>query len=205
MEQVTDTGAWLREVLAGGPMSSREIGAMASEAGITAKALRGARERLDLIVRRSGNGRAMRSTWELPLSIDRGLEAAGIEALNDSAMYARPRAREAAHERGDGCTSLNVRIEAAPMTAQPALGRAPALESFEQARVDRRESIFAGRGMTAPAARELAVRLVLERDRCAPPAGSRVSCIECQERDRCDQRHEWSEIHYCHFARRDLY
>lgn len=202
---MTNADIWLRNELAGGPRASRELLKLAAQAGITAKALRGARERLDLIVRRSGNGRAMRSTWELPLSIDLGLEAAGIHARNDSAMYARPHAREASHERGDGCTSLNVRIEAAPMTAQPALGRTPALESFEQARVDRRESIFAGRGMTAPAAHDLAVRLVLERDRCAPPAGSRVSCIECQERDCCDQRHEWGEIHYCHFARRDVY
>jgi len=205
MTPMIDAEMWLREMLAGGPMPSREIRALAGEVGITAKALRGAHERLDLIVKRSGNGRAMRSTWELPLSIALGLEAAGIDAQNAFVTYARTRARDQADASASGGNFVEVKMDADPVAEERATVPASGLENFEQARVSRREAIFARRGIAVLAAQHLAVRLVLERDRCSPPQGNALSCIECQERDRCDQRHAWAEIHYCHLARRDVY
>ena len=57
----------LRKLLANGPRPSREVLAVLAQHGITFKQARSARERLNLVVARTGNGEAMRSTWALPL------------------------------------------------------------------------------------------------------------------------------------------
>ena len=56
----------LRYLLATGPRNSRLALALLAEKGFTPKQVRGARERLGLVVARSGNGANMSSMWRLP-------------------------------------------------------------------------------------------------------------------------------------------
>ena len=63
---VTEAQDWLRSLLAYGPMRSLEAKAKAKEEGHSDKILRTARERLNVVATRKGNGKAMVSWWGLP-------------------------------------------------------------------------------------------------------------------------------------------
>ena len=137
-----------------GPRTSRDVVQQLVEHGFTPKQIRGARERLQVVVSRAGSGKAMHSTWALPLS-----EQAPPPAVIDAS---------------DQCKQ--------PATAQPPAGPAPesvdALLPHEEALVVRRTLAFVARGdLSGHAARELATTLVLKRDRAGERSGS---CVECQ-------------------------
>ena len=61
----------LRDMLLAGPVLGRDAKAGAKDAGITEKALRRARDRLNLQTRREGFGAAIKSYWALPTADSR--------------------------------------------------------------------------------------------------------------------------------------
>ena len=61
-----DAMEFLRGVLAGDPVPATEVNRMAHEHGLTAKAIRAAREALGVEIARNGFGPGSRSLWSLP-------------------------------------------------------------------------------------------------------------------------------------------
>jgi hypothetical protein len=56
----------LQGALAGGPMPAKEVVRIAREHGLTAKAVRSAREALGVKIERDGFGTGSKSLWSLP-------------------------------------------------------------------------------------------------------------------------------------------
>jgi hypothetical protein len=61
-----DALAFLQVALAGDPVPATEVSRMAHEHGLTAKAIRSAREALGVRIERNGFGPGSRSLWSLP-------------------------------------------------------------------------------------------------------------------------------------------
>jgi hypothetical protein len=61
-----DAMEFLQAALAGGSVPATEVGRMAHEHGLTAKAIRSAREALGVEIARNGFGRGSKSLWSLP-------------------------------------------------------------------------------------------------------------------------------------------
>ena len=177
----------LRALLADGPKLSREVADALGAEGFTTKQIRRAREREGVVIERAGSGRAMRSTWRLSVP-------AAIPALDEMLTFVKAGAtasQRSARARQTATVATKVAAETAvPRTQrmQPAgqpgsastaaeLG-ATNLTDFEVQRVERNAIGFGERGMGIDAARDLAIRLVLERDR--PARHATGICIECE-------------------------
>lgn len=176
----------LREALEGGPTASRDVLALLGAQGLTPKQLRRARERLGVVVERSGSGTAMRSFWRLP---DPG------EHMDDGAAP-----RPASGPR----RALDASVAKRPTVAAPA-GAPDPLTEWESSRVSRRISVFMTRGVDQDKATSLALKLVYERDRTGRhDVGG--SCIECQSyvrRECIVGPKALDAIHYCLYMRHD--
>ena len=61
-----DAMAFLRAALVGAPVPAAEVSRVAHERGLTAKAIRSAREALGVEIARNGFGPGSRSLWSLP-------------------------------------------------------------------------------------------------------------------------------------------
>src|SRR6185369_829156 len=61
-----DAMEFLRAALVGDPVPAAELSRVAHERGLTAKAIRSAREALGVDIARNGFGRGSRSLWSLP-------------------------------------------------------------------------------------------------------------------------------------------
>lgn len=173
-----DGASRLSEWLADGPRESQALHGLARAEGITPKMLRVARERLGVVIRRSGNGVRMRSTWSLPVG-----------------------SREVPGEP----PAFSTRRMKSPSGGRSAAA-GPGFTEAEQGRISRRIAFFMRKGLTEVAAHELAIHLVLERDRHGSRAGS---CIECQnwrpdgQRPCSEGQRALTEIWNCSWARRD--
>ena len=62
-----DAMKFLQAALAGDPVPATEVSRMAHEHGLTAKAIRAAREALGVEIKRNGFGPGSRSLWSLPI------------------------------------------------------------------------------------------------------------------------------------------
>lgn len=225
---------WLRQALIAGAVESAHIKVLAEQAGIGPKALRNGRERLGVVATRHGQGLTMRSVWTLPVEIppepgSDGLEvfrapgpsAASLSTIVKVESLRKPvvsadaippekagfvaigEGGERTDQRDAECSEM-LRI-AKVQTASANAG----LTDAEAANLERRVHQFVDRGMNAAHGRELAIRLVVERDRAGSKAGS---CIECQclDRSACEpgtQGHtpgprDLAEIWMCWAARR---
>lgn len=154
---------WLIAALGGGPVESARIKVMAAEAGFGVKALRKARERLRVIVTRHGSRKAAKSMWSLAADPDRSARARGV--------IAPPQ------QRSSGTRDPKAHVAGAtPSASQERPSGAVELLPAESTRVAARIVSFARYGMVESDARQLAVRLVVERDRTSSRTGS---CIEC--------------------------
>lgn len=176
----------LREALAAGPTASRDVLALLGAKGLTPKQLRRARERLGVVVERSGSGKSMRSVWRLP--------EAG-ERLDGGADPDRSRRAREAKSQG---------AAKPPSVVAPVLAT-DALTEWESSRVARRISVFMTRGVDHDKATSLALKLVHERDRTGRhDVGG--SCIECQSyvrRECIVGPKALDAIHYCLYMRHD--
>jgi len=194
--------SWLASALAAGPRVSRDVRDLAARAGITDKALRGARLRLGLVVTRSGNGQNMRSTWALPAQHGEPAAAAASTPAPEAAAR-KPAAKVPA--RGE------------PRRPTGSINGAPhdraGLTVDELARVERRVGAFVARhGLSIEVASAVATRLVLERDRLESRAGSCVECQNFRGPGACsavvmgtqEVARPVAEIWMCWLARRDL-
>lgn len=74
----------LREVLAPGPLTGREVIATMKSNGFSEKVIRLAREHIGLTVKRRGGGKAMRTYWSLPESPHSCPEEAFLPSVPDS-------------------------------------------------------------------------------------------------------------------------
>ena len=204
----------LRALLAEGPKPSREVADALGAEGFTPKQIRRARELEGVVIERAGNGRAMRSTWRLSVS-------AAIPALGGMLSFVgagTTASQRSAHARETETVAAKVSAEKAVVrsqrrrpTNQPGsastLAAAPGatnLTAFEVQRVERNAIVFVQRGMGPDAARDLAIRLVLERDR--PARRATGSCVECQMfvRQECHVTPRTvAEIHECWYRRPD--
>lgn len=147
----------LRELLSGGAQHSRDVVARLVALQFTPKQVRGARERLKVVARRAGSGRAMHTTWELPSAS----ALAKPETETETRFVPRQSATSASADRLD----------------QLARPDGTQLSEGEHRRVARRIEHFKTKGLTGGQASRLALLLALERDR----AGRHVtSCAECQ-------------------------
>lgn len=152
----------LQTMLAGGPKASREvIVAMASQ-GITQKQLRRAREKLGVVVTRSGCGKDMRSTWGLPIETPRAL------ASSDGGPIHAQRGLLRKGEIPDDCGSD---------ASQGEVGTTTMLQPFEEGLIASRVALFVSKGLDPSTARHVAVLLTHDRDRPGMRGGS---CAECQ-------------------------
>ena len=197
---------WLHQTLAAGAAESAHIKVLAEQAGIGTKALRNARERLGVLVARHGGGTTMRSVWSLPEMYARAggdgirahpskrwrlLTPVKVSDLANPDISRRrispPKEAFPAAEQvvaGPDAKGRELLGDAWPLTAATEQTATTELTSAEQDRLVRRSRQFVQRGMNGAASRELAIRLVVERDRTASRTGS---CIECQclERSSC--------------------
>lgn len=142
---------WLRQALIAGAVESAHIKVLAEQAGIGPKALRNARERLGVVATRHGHSLTMRSVWTLPVDTRPEPGSDGIEGFRADEMLSIAKVKTAGANAG--------------------------LTEAEAANLERRVHQFVERGMNAAHGCELAIRLVVERDRAGSKAGS---CIECQ-------------------------
>lgn len=176
----------LREALAAGPIASRDVLTLLGAQGLTPKQLRRARERLGVVVERSGSGKSMRSVWRLPEAGERVGESAAPRSAS------RPR------------NVLDTSAAKPPSVVAPAVATDP-LTELESSRVARRISVFMTRGVDQDKATSLALKLVYERDRTGRhDVGG--SCIECQSyvrRECIVGPKALDAIHYCLYMRHD--
>lgn len=200
---------WLQEALAGGAAESNRLKAAATDAGISPKALRLARERLGIVTTRSGRRATMRSTWELPAGAGEGsAETRSITA----AVHPREAAPTATLAKpAPQAVPLSTGVkDSAGMLRNVDVSQDDGLLPGEHRRVAQRIERFVKHGMKHAAAQSLAVRLILERDRTNSREGS---CLECSvlEDGRClpGMRGDTpgprppTEIWMCWCARRD--
>lgn len=89
----------LRSLLVSGPSASREMLASMAAQHFTPKQVRNARERLGVVVERSGNGADMRSTWRLPA----GAATVALRAVHAPCTSDAPAAKRTtpAHMEGE--------------------------------------------------------------------------------------------------------
>lgn len=182
----------LRELLSGGAQHSRDVVARMAALQFTPKQVRGARERLNVVARRAGSGRAMHTTWELPSA------PAATEPVTEAAHRFVPR---------QDATSMS-----ADRVDQHGGQGAPQLSEGEQRRVAWRTEYFKTKGLTGDQAGRLAVLIATERDR----EGRQVtSCAECQnlnDRGECRAAREGCavaprdvfELWHCYLARQEI-
>ena len=154
---------------------------LAEQAGISLKALRKAREHLCVVATRQGNGARMRSIWSLPTACARQPPARDLENARSGPEADAIRAPlvddlETRHVRAAGRKLLRNAHFSENTAAVTELISVVELTLAEQARVARRLEQFVVRGMNATRGRNLAIRLVVERDRTGAKSGS---CIEC--------------------------
>lgn len=205
---------WLSALLAEGPRDSREILAKGAEVGLSAKALRHARETLKLRVVRTGSREAMRSTWSLPGEADAGDK--GTNELPASAVdpdhSARAREGDPSDRPEPRCTRARVRAYSSP-TIGEAIDAPAQFTDGEQCRIERRVVHFRAKGVPEDEAVELAHLLVLERDRVNERRFD-GSCAECSNLvgGRCTAQEEGAgviprpirEVWNCWCARRPM-
>lgn len=170
---------WLRQALAQSPVESSRVKKMASDAGFSPKALRRARERLEVVVARTGRRATTRSFWSLPRRRTGEAGASGARSPDPSHMCT---GAEGPTQRAATISTGSLTAEVVPLVANASGARVepyavPDLSAAERDRVAWRTSRFVGLGMSTPDARALATRLVLERDRTSDKGGS---CAECQ-------------------------
>ena len=204
----------LRTLLAEGSKPSREVAAVLGGEGFTPKQIRRARELEGVVIERAGHGRAMRSTWRLsiPVAIPALNEMLTFVGVGDTASQRSASVREtetvATKVSTEKAVPRTQRMQPAnePGAASTAAGLGAAnLTDFEVQRAERSAIVFVQRGMGINAARDLAIRLVLERDRPARQATS--SCIECQMfvRQECHRTpNPVADIHECWVRRPDI-
>ncbi len=184
---------WLHQSLIAGAVASAHIKALAEQAGIGAKSLRNARERLGVVTTRHGNGRTMRSVWALPLVDDEAskreeiqhakTEVQGIRAQAGTnaemsifvSLGGRRSSTATSGPAGHGAVGGHVQVMKL-LTAEQS-SRASILTPQEIAWVEFSAGKFMTRGMTEIDGFELAIRLVVERNRNGGKGGS---CLECQ-------------------------
>lgn len=179
---------WLRQALSAGAAASAHIKAHAAQAGVGTKALRNAREWLGVVTTRMGSGATMRSVWVLPsiraplASSDALLRIVNVGDLKTPVDRIAPaptiRAAPAL-----GCGDLDAASATHKVLTNAAYRSASSEQCAdtpieqERPRMALRVRQFVQRGMNYNLAHELAIRLVVERDRTGSKAGS---CIECQ-------------------------
>jgi hypothetical protein len=157
---VGDIDKALCDLLALGARDSREVQAAMTAAGFSPKRIRSARERIGVVISRSGHGASMRSTWALASHSD---DQRGLKTLLINADASSPDALR--------------RTKASDRFGERQGRDGVALNPGEERRVSSRILRFTARGVELALAQELAMGLVLCRDRI----GSRdVSCAECQ-------------------------
>jgi hypothetical protein len=161
---------WLREALTASSVESMRLKSAAADAGIGPKSLRNARDRLGVVATRHGHGVSMRSVWSLPGSMARA------DSTGPSLAAPANSAPALASIRAPAC-ALDPSPLPAPGMCAFVVAEMVALSPAERARVERRVQEFARRGLDTARARDVAVRLVMERDRVSSASGS---CIECQ-------------------------
>lgn len=192
--------AFMQRLLGAVASPSREIVDQMASAGYSPKQIRGARVRLGVRVTRTGSGGDSRSFWALPAWHDEGTTA---PERPDPDRSARTRATPRGTSVPPGQTagperSARAREDVASVKASLLAPVGAATASFtddESERIQARAAVMVQRGMGESAARRLAVRLVIERDRLDVHATG--SCIECQVRDECPSVRPSDEIHQC--------
>lgn len=200
----------LVNILASGPKDSRDVFAAMQAAGISTKQTRTARERLALVVNRSGRREEARSVWTLPSP---ALEAAATDALR----HAQPMPDGKVKGLARTAERLDLRkpqiSTPAPVLTKPDIssdgaGSTVGLQPHLVERVQRRALIMQSRGLDSDAARALSVAL-LQRD---ADGGRSVSCAECQNYDAlkgCSAAEfssgprDVQEVWACSYSRRD--
>jgi hypothetical protein len=163
----------LASILQAGPLGSRAALETMAEQGFTPKQVRLAREYLQVVIERRGQGAQMRSTWRLPDGVRCG--AAG-------AKEAQP------------VPDIQQRAAAVDMAPAPPVGVGP--------RFSRRVAFFVGRGLAIGEATELAHALDV-RDLTGARKTSCAECQCWVERGWCRNRRPALELHNCDAARRD--
>jgi hypothetical protein len=190
----SDSGAakaLLCRLLCSAPVMSRDVVERMVVAGFTYKQIRGARLRLGVQVTRTGSGRASRSFWALPTSQPEGTSDLSSKPLIPSLLQElSPKPQRSARVRARAERLGSSGHEA----ATPSLD-VPPLSPGELDRLEGRTGTLVLRGLDPSAARQLAIRLVVERDRVGLHATG--SCIECQVRDECPDTQPWEEVHQC--------
>ena len=166
---------WLEEVLAAGKVDSRRVKEFAEAAAIGQKPLRTARERLGVLVNRHGHGTTMRSDWSLQVSPN----GPHLEIEPSPPKSAAIRALSVSHSHVSRHPPEMLEIAMVSGKAVPL-----ELTTSEEERVEGRLRAFMSHGLDAPQARDLAVRLVLQRDRTSSKCGSCAEC-QCYERGSC--------------------
>lgn len=216
MTAFTKPAMALAELLANGPLRSIEVKARMAKHGYSPKQIRIAREKLNVVSRRSGSGILMRSTWSLP-SPDIGLLESADSARDASVPgVAMPdqstpksldpkgtNARQS--EWATKEPALQGRTSPRPRAQTSDSAFVPQLTIEEESRITRRAAHFVHqRGIDQKLATSIATLLV-GRDRERSTEGS---CVECQGfsmRKLCRALgpQEITAVWYCGSMRRD--
>lgn len=189
---MTDAETALKDLLATGPRQSRDVTATMTRQGMTAKQVRRARERMGIVICRSGNGASMRSTWALPVEVRGTRDTSPALTFPDMPGDAAERKAKVSESQEPSGMATSTKLYAE-----------------ETSRIARRVPVFMARGLDRLLATDVATSLVVQRDR---PGTRAVSCVECQcytLHNTCaaaqytggprDAREVWS----CGWARRD--
>lgn len=208
--------AVLKGMLDNGPILSSEAKARMAELGYSPKQIRAAREKLNVVSRRSGSGTLMRSTWSLPspdMSLLESADSARDASVSGVAMsdQSSPKSLDpkGTNARQSECapsepalqdrTSPRLRVQSSDSAF------VPPLTIEEESRIRRRAAHFVHqRGIDQNLATSIATLLV-GRDRERSPEGS---CVECQGfsmRKLCRALgpQEITVVWYCGSMRRD--
>lgn len=152
----------LRAMLAGGPLQSRDVLAVLAVEGFTPKQLRRARENIGVAVTRSGRGKDMRSFWSLRADVPAVPEPVGEESIR-----AHPGVVRKGYVPAPCLHAGHGESEVAEAN----------LQQFEHDRIAQRVPLFIAKGLDPLTARQVAVLLIVQRDRPGIRGGS---CAECQ-------------------------
>lgn len=200
----------LVQILASGPKDSRDVSSAMQAAGISTKQTRTARERLALIVHRSGRREDARSVWALP---SHAVEAAStyaqhhVQPMPERKVKVLARTADRPHLRKPETPQVAT-VLTKPDISGAAVDSTERLPPHLVARVQRRAQIMQSRGLDSAVAQALSNAL-LQRD----SEGSRgVSCAECQNYDvrkGCTAAEfsggprDVQEVWFCSYSRRD--
>lgn len=203
----------LREFLAAGPCNSRAVLAAMADNGLTPKQVRGARERLGVVVQRAGSGAAMHSAWSLPPTEPNICPAEGTnqidgafmpdgDALASEAAGSIPNVSPARARGTQPVVNQDAVLVGRQVRAQARAreGCTDAEQRLHRARVE----AFVGRGITIDIATEVADALLLADREGRPAVGS---CAQCQNllRGTCPVTPKPAvEIHECWYRRQDV-